>query len=153
MSEKSMNEMADQAMKNYQQAWQTGLKFQEEATRWWSTIWNQAANTPDWQKRLSKLTALANNVLPMAQKRLQEVTELMEKSSRAGAELMRKAAEAAQTGSAAESQARWIDFWVSSLGTMRANVEALNQINTKTLDSWISFVRQHTELGEMPKAA
>jgi hypothetical protein len=98
---------------------------------------------------------MASNVMPLAQRRMEDVMDLMEKNSRASAELMKKAVDAAQTPVIAESQAKWMEFWTSSLRAMQSNVEAFTEIGTKAIDSWIDFVRKNTETTEMrvPKTA
>jgi hypothetical protein len=152
---KPLSEMADTTLKNYQQALHTSLKLQEEAGRWWSSMFNQAAFTQDWQKRLGCMTGMANNLVPLAQRRMEDVIDLMEKNSRTSAELMKQAVDAAQTPAGAESQAKWIEFWTSSLGAVRSNTEAVSQISSKAIDGWIDFVRKNTELTELrvPKSA
>jgi hypothetical protein len=152
---KPLSEMADTAMKNYEQALRTSLKFQEEAGRWWSSMLNQAAFTQDWQKRVSNLTGMANSLVPLAQKRMEEVMSLVEKNGRTGAELMKKAADAAQAPAIADSQAKWMDFWTTSMGAMRSNAEAVTEISTKALDAWVDFIRKNTEITEIrvPKTA
>jgi hypothetical protein len=151
---KPMSEMADTAMKNYEQAIRTSLKLQEEAGRWWSSMLNQTAMAQDWQKRVSNVTGMANSLMPIAQKRMEEVMSLMEKNSRTGAELMKKAVDAAQTPAIAESQAKWMEFWTSSMGAVRSNAEAVTQISSKAIDSWIDFIRKNAEVAEVrvPKA-
>jgi len=147
--------MAEKAMRNYEQALRTSVKLQEEAGRWWTTMLNQTTSTQDWQKRMSNITSVANGVMPVAQRRMEEVMDLMQKNSRTGADLVKKAVDAAQTPAIAESQSKWIDVWTASLGAVRSNAEALTQINTRVIDSWIDFARKNTEVTEVrvPKAA
>ena len=82
MKEKEKNmiqEMAEQAeltMKQCEQAFQAGLKAQEEATQWWSTFWNQTAMAKVWQKRFMDFASVANRVIPAAQKRSEEIMDL-----------------------------------------------------------------------------
>src|SRR6266436_3043680 len=92
--EKVMTDMADKAIKNYEQALKTGLKLQEEAVKCWSSLVNQSAAAQEYQKGLANLTKLANDVLPLTQRRMDEVLQLVEKNSQTGTELMRKAVEA-----------------------------------------------------------
>jgi hypothetical protein len=146
--QENMNQMTDTAMKNYEHAMRAGLKLQEEAGRCWSNMLNQTTLAQDWQKRWSGAAWMANDMMPMAQKRMEEVMDLMEKNSRTGAELMKKAVDAAQTPAMADSQAKWMDFWTSSMGAVRSNTEALTQIGTKAIDSWIDFVRKSAEGAE-----
>src|SRR5512146_5684 len=151
----TLSDMADTAMKNYEQAIRTGLKVQEEAGKWWGSMFNQTAFAQDWQKRFSDMSGMANRLMPLAQKRMEEMMDLMEKNSRTGAELLKKAVDAAQAPAMAESQAKWMEFWTSSMGAMRSNAEAVTEISTKVIDSWIDFIRKNTEVAEMhvPKAA
>jgi len=112
---KALSEMADNAMRNYEQALRTGLKLQEEAVRCWTTLVNQTAAAPDFQKGFTNITKVANNALPAAQKRMEEVLELVEKNSRTGTELMRKAVEAAQLPVLGDGKNKWTELCTWSL--------------------------------------
>jgi len=153
--EKPMAEVADKTIKNYEQAVRTGLKLQEEAARCWTHMVNQTAAPQDLYKQFSQITSMTNGVLPAAQRRMEAVMELMEQNSRTGAELIRKATAAVQTTSIAESQGKWLDFWTSSMSATRTNAEAITQIGTRYIDTWIDFVRQNTEVAQVrvPKSA
>jgi hypothetical protein len=145
---KPMADVTEAALKNYQHALRTGLKLQEEAGKWWNSAWNQGSLAEDWQKRVNCATGVANNFMPLAQKRMEEVMTLMEKNTEAGAQLFKKAVDAAQTPALAESQAKWMDFWTSSMGAVRCNAEAVAHISSKAIDSWIEFVRKTGEVVE-----
>ena len=144
-----MSDIADKALKNYEQLVRTGLKLQEEAGRSWTNLLTQTASVQDFQKPITNLTAVANGILPEAQKRMQEMVSLVEANSRTGVELMKKAADAVQTPSIAESQSKWMDFWTTSLGAARNNTEALLQINSRAIDSWIDFAQRNTEVTQV----
>ena len=73
---------------------------------------------------------------------MEEVITLMEKNTEAGTQLLKKAVDAAQAPALAESQAKWMDFWTSSMGAVRSNAEAVTHISSKAVDSWIEFVRK-----------
>jgi len=143
-----MSEISDKALKNYEQALRTGLKLQEEAGRWWSSTFNQTAFTQDWQKRVNDVTGMTNDFIPLAQRRMEELINLLEKNSRTSAELMKKAMDAAQTPAIAESQAKWLDFWTSSLGAMRSNTEAVSEISSKSIESWVRFIKVNSETAD-----
>jgi len=138
-------DMAETAMRNYEQAMRTGLKFQEEAGKMWTSMFNQAACAQDWQKQVSGMTGVANSLLPLAQRRMEEVMSLLEKNGKTGAELIKQAVDAAQTPAVAESQAKWMEFWTSSMGALRSNAEAVSQISSKAIDSWIDVIRKTGE--------
>lgn len=137
----SVTGMADTARKNYENAIRTGKRFQEEAGHWWTRMFTQTATATDWQRNFSRLTAMAGNAVPCAQRCLQGAMDVLETSSRNNAELMRKAVDAAQTPNLAESQAKWLEFWTSSMRAAQSNVEAVTHLGTQTIDSWINFVR------------
>lgn len=139
-----MSEAAEMLRKNCEQALHTNLKLQEEAARFFSSMVN-TAGCANFQEQISSATRTANSLLPLAQKRVGELIELAEKNSRASAELVRKAVEAAQTQSMADSQTKWNEFWTASIEAGRANTEALSQIGAKAFDSWAAFVRSHGE--------
>jgi len=147
--ERAMSDIADKALKNYEQLVRTGLKLQEEAGRCWTNLLTQTASVQDFQKPINNFTAVANGILPEAQKRMQEMVSLVEANSRTGVELMKKAADAVQTPSIAESQSKWMDFWTTSLGAARNNTEALLQINSRAIDSWIDFAQKNTEVTQV----
>src|ERR1051326_1153934 len=142
---KPVSAMADEARKNYEHALRTGQKLQEEAGQWWTKWFDQTLIAGDWQKQFYRLTAITNSAVPLAQKRLEETLRLMENHRRYGADLMKKAVDAAQTASLAESQAKWMDFWSASLKALQSNVEAATELSTHAIDSWIEFVRKNTE--------
>jgi len=152
---KPLTAMADQARTNYEHAVRAGQKFQEEAGQWWSRMLGQVMTTNDWQKQFTRLTEMTTSAMPLAQRRLEEAMRFMETNSRTGAELMKKAVDAAQTSSLAESQAKWMDFWSSSMKAVQSNIEAATDLGTQAIDSWIQYVRKNTEAAEarVPKAA
>jgi hypothetical protein len=152
---KTMADIADKALKNYEQIFKTGLKLQEEASKCWTTLLSQTPSAQQFQKPLSNFTAVVNGWLPEAQKRMQEVLDLAEKNSRTGVELIKKAADAAQTPVIAESQSKWMDLWTASMGAVRSNAEALVQLHSRAIESCVDFVQKSSEVTQIrvPKAA
>ncbi len=144
--QKDMSDMADEAMKNYDQVVKTTLRVQEEASRYWTSLLSRSASAQDWQRPVSAFTAIANGVLPQAQKRMQEVLELAENNTKASVELMKKAVEVMQTPGMAERQARWMDLWATSLGAARSNAEAVMQIGSRAVNSWVNFVQKSSDV-------
>jgi hypothetical protein len=153
MKDNPMSEMADQVAKNCEQVLRSGLKLQQEAGQWWNNLLNQAPAAQDWQKRLTNFASVANGVMPAAQKQMEELMDLMEKNSHAGAELLKKAVEAAQTPVLADSQTKWMEVWTSSLAAAKSAAQAITQINMRGVDSCIDFIRQNTEMTRVPKTA
>jgi translation initiation factor 2 alpha subunit (eIF-2alpha) len=133
------SEMFDQALKNYEQALRTGLKVQEEAGKYLTRLLNQAASPQDLQKQF---VSFANETIPTTQKSMEGYLDLLEQNSRASVDLLKKGLEAAQTTDVGETQTKVVEFCEASLKSLKANAQAIAEINTKAIDSWIAFVKK-----------
>lgn len=152
MTEKTKNpvsEMLDQGLKNYEQALRTGLKLQEEAGQCWTKLLGQAASHQDLQKQIA---LLASDVIPATQKLMESCLELLEQNSRASVDLLKRGMESARTANYADTQGKAAEFCESSLKSLKANAQAIVDINTKAIESWIAFVKKATTEVREPKA-
>lgn len=149
-----MSDMAEEVVKNWEQAVRSGLKMQQETGQWWNNWFSQSAPAGDWQKRMPNFNHLVNDYIPAARERMGEVCDLMETNTRTGTELLKKAADAAKAPVIADSQAKWMDFWTSSMEAARSNGEAMARINGRAIESWIDYVQKSTQVTEIrvPKA-
>jgi uncharacterized protein (DUF3084 family) len=150
MTDKTKNpasDMFDEGLKKYEQALRTGLRFQEEAGRWWTRMLNQAASPQDFQKQVQ---SLATDFIPATRKSLDDCLELIEQNSRASVDLLKKSLEIPQSNSYAETHAKVTDFCESSLKSLKANAQAIVDINVKATDAWFAFVKKAT--AGMPEA-
>jgi hypothetical protein len=68
--------------------------------------------------------------------------DLLEQNSRASVDLLKKGLEAAQTTDVGETQTKVVEFCEASLKSLKANAQAIAEINTKAIDSWIAFVKK-----------
>ena len=143
---KPVSELFDQAMSSYEQAFRTGLRLQEESGKWWTTLLEQTGRTREWQRTIR---TMANELLPEAQKRLEDGLRLVEQNSRASFELLRlfkKSVEVPQTNPLAESQTKLLSFWEASLNSMKDSAQAVATANTQALESWMELFRKSTEM-------
>jgi hypothetical protein len=147
--DKTATQIAQQMMENYEKAVHSGLHIQEEALKCCNRVFSQTAMYQEWQKRLGSFTDATNGFLPEAQKRAEEMLDLMDKNARTGAELMKKAVDAAQTPGITDSQAKWMDFWTTSLGALQDNTSAMAQIHGRALDCFMEMARQNVEAAAM----
>jgi hypothetical protein len=148
--ENPASEILDQGLKNYEQALRMGLNVQEEAGKWWSRLLSQAVSLQDLQKRIASLT---NDAIPATQKSLESYLKVLEQSSAASVELIKKGMEAAQTANYADAQSKVVEFCENSLKSLRANTQAVVDINTKAVDSWFAFVKKASIEEVEPRAA
>ncbi len=132
----------DQALDNYEQALKAGLRLQEESTRWWAGVLNQAASPAQWQRAINAFT---DESFPAAQKQvMEEALQLVEQNSRKSLELLRKASQVNWPSSPAETQVRLQELWKDSLELLRSNAAAMVQANQRALDIWMEAARRHS---------
>jgi hypothetical protein len=141
-------EVFEQAMKHYEQALKTGLKLQEESGKMVTSLLNDATSVEQWQKRAA---AMAKDVVPAAQKRMNDCVKLVEENSRTSLELLKKAVDASLIPPGQDNQTKWMDFWESSLNSLRDNAKTINEINSSVVDAWGTFIRKTGEFAA-PKA-
>jgi translation initiation factor 2 alpha subunit (eIF-2alpha) len=144
------SDVFERALKNYEQTLRTGVKLQEEASQWWTNLLKQSASAPDWQKKVSAAT---NEFITPAQKRMEEYLGLLEQNNKTNVDLLKKGLEAAQTAAPAEAQAKWVEFWENSLRSLQSNAQGVTQINSKMMESWLSFVKKNVVEPCEPAAA
>ena len=130
-------ELFDQAMKNYEQALQAGLKLQQESARWWMELMTQTGSPQEWQTRFNEVAA---ETMSSLQKGMEENLKVVEHNSRASIDLLKKAVDAAKADTVAAGQAKMQELWDASLEALRANTTAINQVNAKWVESWMQFV-------------
>jgi rubrerythrin len=139
---KPVTDLFEQAMKNYEQALKTGLKLQEEATKWWTTAATQSTTPQDWQK---KVKAMTDDIIPETQKRMDECLKLIEQNSKTSVDLLKKAVAAAQATSVQDAQNKFLAFWEGSLNALRDTAQAVTQTNTKAIESWMEYARKSVQ--------
>ena len=140
MSEKTKaqgSELFEQAMKNYKQALQAGLKLQQESAKWWMEVMTQAGSPQDWQ---TKAKEMAEESVSIVQKRMEENLKLIDQSSRTSLDLLTKAMEAVQADTVSAGQTKMQEMWEASLQAMRQNAQSVTEFNSKFMESWMQSV-------------
>lgn len=133
-----MSELMDQAVGCFDAALKTGVKLQEDASKWWSEVLNEATSMQDWQK---KIASCITDAIPTAQKNAEECLHMIDQNTRSSMELLRKAFDACQSESVADAQAKMQELWSSSLAALRQNAQAVVQTNARAMESWVSFCK------------
>ena len=142
---KPVSELFEQAMSSYEQAFRTGLRLQEESGKWWTTLFEQNGPSHEWQKTMR---TMANELLPEAQKRMEDGLRFVEQNSRASLELLKlfKKSAVPVNNPLAESQTKLLSFWEASLNSMKDSAQAVAQANTQAMESWMELFRKGTEM-------
>ncbi len=139
---KPVSDLMDQALKNYEQAWKTGARMQEESARFFTNLVTQVTGPQDWSKRVK---AMADEWVPQTQKNLDEGLKVMEQNSRASVEWLKKAVSATQAATPQEAQTRLLGLWEASLNTLRESVASMTQSQQKAVESWMTCARKTAE--------
>jgi DNA-directed RNA polymerase sigma subunit (sigma70/sigma32) len=132
-------DLFDQALKNYEDALKTGIKLQSDAYQQLSDAMLKAGPPEEFVKRL---TAAVDQIVPEAQKRIEEGFKLAEKTSKDSLELLSKMLESAKKSTPADAQQKAADLWKSSMTAVQNNVQALTDANTKVVATWVGLVKQ-----------
>ena len=144
-----MSELFEKAIQNYEDALKTGLKIQEESGKWWAKMLEQTGSAQDWQRQIR---AMASELLPETQKRVEQSLKLMEQNGRMSLELFQRAMEAAQSSSIMEGQNRFMQLWEASLNAIKDSTQAVTMANSKALESWMDFFRKNAEMATPRRA-
>lgn len=135
-------DLFDQAMKSYEQALKSGVKMQEESARFFSNLVSQTTSPQDMQKRMKTMT---EEFIPQTHKSVDEGLKLIEQTSRASVELLKKAVVAGQPTSVQDAQAKLLGLWEASLNAMRDSAVSVTQANNKAIEWWVSYARKNGE--------
>jgi hypothetical protein len=143
---KPVSELLDVAMDSYEKAFRTGLKLQEESGKWWTAFLEQTGPSREWQRTIR---TMAGELLPEAQRRVEDGLRMVEQNSRASLEYLRlfkRAVEVPQGNPIFEGQNKLLSFWEESLNSVRDSAQAIAQANTQAMESWMELFRKGTEM-------
>ncbi|MDB6124960.1 MAG: hypothetical protein JWQ71_3953 [Pedosphaera sp.] len=132
-------ELFDQAMKSYEQALRTGVKLQEDTTRWWSNFMNQSAWPQELQRQVSSVMSQA---IPTAQRNMEESLRLIDQTSRTGLNLLKRTMDGTRSNPASEAQSQVQELWQSSMNVMQSNLQSITQSQARVMESWAEFMRR-----------
>lgn len=130
-------ELFEQAMKNYEEAMEAGLKLQQDAARWWMDTISKAGSAQEWQARTSELM---NKSISTVQERLDQNLKVLEQTGRTSIDLLKKAVAAGKADTVAGAQSKMQDLLEASLDAMRSSAGSIHQANAKWLESFSQFM-------------
>ena len=87
---------------------------------------------------------MTDDFIPQTQKTLDEGLKVIEQSSRASVELLKRAVAAGQPTSVQDAQAKFLGLWEASLNAMRDTAVSVTQANNKAIESWVSYARKNS---------
>jgi len=133
------NELYNQAIETLEAAIRTGVKMQEEYTRWFTEMLGDMGSPQEWQSRSQ---TFLNDTVQMAQRNVDEAARIMNQNFKTAMELMQRGFEARQVNSTADGQAKTREIWETALGALRSNTEAVVQANSRMLETWTELAKR-----------
>jgi hypothetical protein len=137
-SQSSATEMFGQATRMFEAALKCGAKTQEEWARWFTGVLDGLGSPQQWQKRGE---GVVNEVLATSRNSMDEMVRVMKENSETAMRLLQKAMEARGEPPDKDVQARSQQLWETTLGALRANMQAVIQSNARLLDSWAEVAK------------
>jgi hypothetical protein len=113
-----------------------GLLLNQMAMDWTRLMLRQGEWSGDFQQAVERFSSMAADGVSAAQAQAGGLLELMGRSIRVKAGLLRQASAAAQASGLLESQSRWIGFWMSAFHLACSNASTLARINGRAWTSW-----------------
>lgn len=133
-------EVAARNLRAYQQTVREAGRMQTQTANELSGALTHAISMSDWQSAWARMAQMTGELMPLAQRQMQGLMELIETNSRTGSELLRKSMDAAQSLTPL-SGVKWMDLWTTSLRAFQANSTTLSQVATRNLTSWMRMMR------------
>jgi hypothetical protein len=144
----NFTEMLDQAIETFDTALKTGVKMQEEATKWWTEMLGETSSIQDIQDRMRTMMM---DALPSTQRNIDQYMRVIDKTYHSSMDLLKKAFETAQCESIVDAQMKTQELWEATLTALRTNAQALVQINAQAMESWAQFA--HKDMAEQATEA
>ncbi|MGH7192753.1 MAG: hypothetical protein ACREJM_04365 [Candidatus Saccharimonadales bacterium] len=133
------SELLEQAMDTFNGTVKAGVKFQEDAARWWTGAWSPSTGTlQDLQRRTQ---AIWSEAMPIAQRNADEYLRLFDASYRTGMGLAKKALDAGRSESVSDAQAKVQQLLDESIGALRNSTKAMAEANMQMMQAWAGVVR------------
>lgn len=138
-AKQSGTEYFDQALRNYDQAFKLGLKWQEDATRMVSDFVNQNMNAAGVNEGVEK--ALKDTV-PAAQKQFDETLKTLDTNAKKGLEMMRQSLDVANAKDPAEAQKKINTLMKDSVDFVQEQIKSVTKANNQMIETWMKWTEQ-----------
>lgn len=140
----NVTELIDQATHTFGSALQTGIRMQSEAARWWTDMLQEAASLQHLQHRAQ---GMMSGMIPNAQQNVGQFLTWVDRSCHTTLDIFSTAIDNSQNQSYFEAQRRMMELWQTSLGIMRANMQAMAHFNGRMVESWTRMAEGNSSQG------
>ncbi|MEK6643032.1 MAG: hypothetical protein AABZ08_03925 [Planctomycetota bacterium] len=143
-------EFFKQANDNFKSAFDTGMKFQNEALKTVTEMFGHGENFGDVKNRVE---TLASDSINLVRKNTEQTQRFFDEGCKSGLEMIRKTFAATENGNNkndAFTQTR--DIWQCAFDAMRTNIETASRTNAQAIENWSSFFNKAMTISEKKAA-
>jgi len=138
-----MTQMFSQAADTFNKTMQTGLKFQEQAAKFWTGTFTKNAD----QFR-TQFEQMADEAFPAAKKNLEQLHRTFEDQAQKSLDVLRQTFDDARGWADKGLQDQTMNLWKTSFDAMRSSVDVVAKANAEMFEKWSAFSRQACAAGK-----
>jgi hypothetical protein len=143
-------EMFKQATECFRSAMDTGMKFQQDAFKSVTELFNRGEGFEDARCRFENF---ASDSLNLARKNAEQAQKFFDEGCKTGLEVIRKSFAATENGNAKRDVvAQSKDVFQSAFDAMRTTVESAARMNAQAIENWSTFFTKSMNLCEKKAA-
>lgn len=129
-----------QAICAWESAVESGVKMQEESTKWLREMLCNSSSLTEWY---NKAQTMAGETIAKAQENIDEAIRVINLQAESSVVLMQKALDARQSEkSSADARVRVAEWWESAMDAMRSGSQAMLTANSRILTTWSEMARK-----------
>ena len=139
MAPHTSDDLFRQAVHAWESAVESGVKMQEEYTKWLRQTCCESGAIKDWY---SNTQSAAGETVAKVQENIDEAVRVVNQQTESSIRLVQKAMEARQTETGSAAQAKLTEWWEAALETARSNTQAVLTANKRMLSTWSEMARK-----------
>ncbi|MGA2067345.1 MAG: hypothetical protein ABSG86_20405 [Thermoguttaceae bacterium] len=128
-----------QAIRAWESAVESGVKMQEEYTKWLRQTCCESGAIKDWY---GKTQSAVGETVAKVQENVDEAVRLVNQQAESSIRLVQKAMALRQTETGGEAQGKLAEWWESALDAARTNTQAVLAANSRMMATWSEMARK-----------
>ena len=129
-----------QAICAWESAVESGVKMQEESTKWLREMLCSSNTLTEWY---NKGQTMAGETIAKTQENIDETIRMINQQAESSVTLMQKALDARQSEkNSADARVRLAEWWESAMEAMRTGSQSMLKANSRILTTWSDLVRK-----------
>ncbi len=141
-----------QASDTFKSAMESGIKFQQDAFKAVSDVFNRGESAEDCQRRIE---TVATDSINLIRKNAEQSQKMFDEGCRTGLETIRKGFGACEMGnghSNKDMMDRTREVWQTAFDAMKTNLDTAAKASAQTIENWSSFFTKTMAVGEKKAA-